>query len=127
VSPDGLAFASASAPEFDFIVPSPHDNFTDVLASCDVVIAKLGFSMVAECIAARKPLLYPPRQGFREESLLEGNVARHIPALRIPLPDFYGGHWAPYLQELSALPVIASSLRTDGAEVCADFLASFES
>jgi hypothetical protein len=82
VSADALAFASASAPEFEFVVPSPHDNFTDVLASCDVVIAKLGFSMVAECIAARKPLLYPPRQGFREESLLEGNVARHIPALR---------------------------------------------
>jgi UDP:flavonoid glycosyltransferase YjiC (YdhE family) len=48
VSADALAFASASAPEFDFIAPSPQDNFTDVLASCDVVIAKLGFSMVAE-------------------------------------------------------------------------------
>ena len=126
VSADALAFASASAPEFDFVVPSPHDNFTDVLASCDVVIAKLGFSMVAECIAARKPLLYPPRQGFREESLLADNVARHIPALPIPLPDFYGGRWASHLRELCARPPVASTLRTDGAEVCAQFLADRE-
>jgi hypothetical protein len=125
VSAEALALASASAPQFEFVVPAPHDNFPDVLASCDVVIAKLGFSMVAECIAARKPLLYPPRQGFREESLLQHNLARHIPALAIPLPDFYGGHWAPYLQELSALPAVTSSLRTDGAAVCAGFLASF--
>jgi hypothetical protein len=125
VSADALAFASASAPEFEFVVPSPHDDFTDVLASCDLVIAKLGFSMVAECIAARKPLLYPPRQGFREESLLDGTVARHIPATPIPLRDFYAGRWAPYLQELSSRPAVTSSLRTDGAEVCARFLASF--
>ena len=125
VSADALALASASAPEYDFVVPSPEDNFTDVLASCDVVIAKLGFSMVSECIAARKPLLYPPRQGFREESLLARDVGRHIPALPIPLPDFYGGRWAPYLQELSAQPAVASPLATDGAEVCARFLASF--
>ena len=123
VSADALAFASASSPEFDFIVPSPDDNFTDVLASCDVVIAKLGFSMVAECIAARKRLLYPPRQGFREESLLADNVAAHTPAVPIPLPDFYGGRWASFLRELCARPPVASSLRTDGAEVCAQFLA----
>jgi hypothetical protein len=124
VSADALAFASASAPEFDFVTPAPGDNFTGVLASCDVVIAKLGFSMVAECIAARRPLLYPPRQGFREESLLQAHVTEHIPALPIPIPDFYQGRWAPYLRELLAQPAVESSIRTDGAEVCARFLAS---
>jgi hypothetical protein len=125
VTPEALEKAAADAPEFEIIVPPAGAGFTDALAESDVVIAKLGFSMLAECIAAGKPLLYPPREGFREEELLQTHVDEHLAALPIPLADFYGGNWAGYLRELTSRAPVKSSIRTDGAGFCAEYLANW--
>jgi hypothetical protein len=125
VSAAALAAAAASAPEYDFVTPGPGENFTEVLASCDLAIAKLGFSMLAECIAHGKPLLYPPREHFREEAILQQHVNDHIPACPIPLQDFYAGNWGKYLRELARQPSVPSRLRADGAEFCAQYLVSY--
>lgn len=122
ISDEALDRAREASPEFEFVTIADGMNFTDTLASCDVIIAKLGYSMVAECIAAQKPLLYPPRENFREESILQQHVSRHIPALPIPLHDFYEGDWRSYLLKLLALPRVQSDIRTDGAEVCAELI-----
>lgn len=123
VPPGSFERVLQQSSEFEFVAVAPGASFTDTLASCDLVVAKLGFSMLAECIAARKPLLYPPRENFREEQLLQQHVRQHIPALPIPLTDFYSGNWAPHLKALAAMPPVHSNLRTCGAEVCAEFLA----
>lgn len=125
VSEEAFVRATAEAPDFHFVIPPTGDGFPDVLTSCDIVLAKLGFSMLAECIAARKPLLYPPRENFREEAILQAQVNSHIPALPIPLADFYGGNWAPYLRELKRKPTLESALRLDGAAFCAEFLSEW--
>ena len=117
--------AAREAPEFEIVTPEPGSKFTDEFAACDLVLAKLGFSMLAECIAAGKPILYPPRQGFREETLLQEHVNQHVAAVAIPLESFYSGNWGPYLRELSALPKVSSDIRCDGAEFCAEFLARY--
>ena len=122
VSPDTLERAAQDSPDFEFVTPQAGQNFTDILASCDLVLAKLGFSMVAESIAARKPILYPPRANFREELILQLELPRHLPALPIPINDFYSGIWRAHLQRLTVLPPVSSSLRTDGAEFCAEFI-----
>jgi UDP:flavonoid glycosyltransferase YjiC (YdhE family) len=125
VSEAAFARASAEAPEFEFVVPPVGAGFPEALASCDLVIAKLGFSMLAESIAARKPMLYPPRVNFREEAILQAQVSDHVPAVPIPLAEFYDGNWAPYLRRLVALPPVASPMRTNGAEFCAGFLSDY--
>ena len=125
VSANAYARATASAPEYEFVTPGPGEHFTDVLASCDLAIAKLGFSMLAECIANRKPLLYPPRENFREEGILQQHVNEHIPALAIPLEDFYTGNWGEYLRKLASKPHIPSRIATDGARFCAEYVASY--
>ena len=125
VSEAAMTAAAASAPEYEFVTPAPDEAFTEVLASCDLVIAKLGFSMLAECIANGKPLLYPPRENFREEIILQEHVNEHIPARPIPLEDFYAGNWGKYLRKLARQPLKSNSIRTDGAEFCADYVASY--
>lgn len=125
VSSEALARATASAPDFTFVTPTESDRFSDLLASCDVVIAKLGFSMLAECIAAGKRLLYPPRENFREEILLQQHVHEHVVAEPIPLGDFYRGDWGAYLRAIWDKPPVFSSIRTDGAEFCAEYLAEW--
>jgi hypothetical protein len=125
VSEAALARAYKESVDFDFVVPPLGAGFPEAVASSDLVIAKLGFSMAAESIAARKPLLYPPRVSFREEALLQMQVPAHIPALPIPLEDFYNGNWDPYLRQLAAMPAIESRMPTDGAGFCARFIEQY--
>jgi hypothetical protein len=124
ISPAAFGRAAKEAPEFEFISPTSEIPFPQAFGSCDIVLAKLGFSMMAECIAAKRPLLYPPREGFREEEILQRHVNEHVSAAPIPLEDFYGGNWGPYLRELASRPAVISGIRTDGAEFCAQFLAN---
>ena len=121
---EALAEASRNASDFEFVRLTESMSYVDALASCDLVIAKLGFSMLAECIAAGKRLLYPPRENFREEVLLQEHAGRHVPALPIPLHHFREGKWESYLRALVAMPEVTSDIRTDGARVCAEFIAS---
>jgi hypothetical protein len=125
VSAAAMTAAAARAPGYEFVTPAPGEPFTEMLASCDLVIAKLGFSMLAECIANKKPLLYPPRENFREEVILQEHVNEHIPALPIPLEDFYAGNWGEYLRKLSRQPSKSSDIPIDGAEFCAGYVASY--
>lgn len=125
VPEEALARAKAEAPEFEFNSPSEWDAFTETLASSDVVIAKLGFSMLADCIAARKRVLYPPRANFREEEILQRQAPQHLAILPIPLHDFHNGNWAPYLRQLAAREPVVSGLPLDGARFCAEFIAGY--
>lgn len=125
VSQEALQRAVRDSVEFELVTVEANSSFTDQFAACDMVIAKLGFSMLAECIAAKKPILYPPRVNFREELVLQEHVKDHLAALPIPLEDFYSGNWSCYLRALDETPAVASTIRTDGAEFCAQFLASY--
>jgi L-arabinokinase len=124
ISVAALERAARDAPEFDVVSPGPEMPFSEAFARCDMVISKLGFSMMAECIAAQKPILYPPRQGFREEEILQQHVNAHVAAAAIPLKDFYRGNWGRFLRELASMNPVAGGIRTDGAEFCAHFLAN---
>src|SRR5205085_5652437 len=116
ISDEALAEASRNASEFEFVRLTESMSYVDTLASCDLVIAKLGFSMLAECIAAGKRLLYPPRENFREETILQEHVHQHLVAESIPLSHFYAGEWGDHLRMICDRPPVVSSIRTDGAE-----------
>ena len=51
----------------------------DLVAAADLVVGKLGYSTVAECVAAGARMLYVPRPDFRESAVLERYVGDRLP------------------------------------------------
>jgi L-arabinokinase len=108
--------------EYAFVAPDSLPDFHDLVRAADIVVSKIGYSITAECIAEGVRLLYPPREGFREEAILRREAPQFIPTLAIPKEDWAGGKWGPYLRELASAPAPAGRLRPSGARVVANHL-----
>jgi hypothetical protein len=122
---DALDRVRRESPEFHFLLPSDGPVYSDLLRAADVVASKIGYSIAAECIAERKPLLYPPRTGFREEAILREEVPRHAAVREIPVSDWMSGNWRVYLRELLDMPTAEPRIGVNGAAVCAEIIASY--
>lgn len=111
----------AARPEAVFVLPGgadserwegnlrllPHRSpihHPDLVAAADLGAGKLGYSTVAEAVAAGTPLLYVPRPGFRESAVLERYVAERLPAAAIEWEDLASGVWVERIARLLALP-----------------------
>jgi hypothetical protein len=135
ISPQALLTAALGTPEMLFLsameLPANRPanlknfdlatglDFSDVLGVCDVVVSKLGYGIVAECIAARVRLLWPRRYGFAEDAITEQELPKYVPTMEIPHNDYLSGNWSAALRKLIAQPLPAETMRTDGAEQCA--------
>jgi hypothetical protein len=93
-----------------------------VVAACDVVVGKPGYSTCAEVIAHRARFLHLPRSGFREVAPLEAGLASFACAAVLPREDFFAGRWRRHLDAIRARPRPASAPPADGAEVIAEAL-----
>ncbi len=93
--------------------------YGDVAASVDAVLAKTGYGTVTGCIAAGVPLLYPPRAGFAEHSVLADGLARWGGGVPMTERDFCAGRWADALHRALALRPDPRAFATNGAEVIA--------
>jgi len=51
-------------------------QYSDLVANCDLILAKLGYGIVAECLYWKKPVIYPPRKLFSEYKTLEKAVIK---------------------------------------------------
>jgi len=51
-------------------------QYSDLVANCDLVLAKLGYGIVSECLYWKKPVIYPPREHFIEHKMLEKAVKK---------------------------------------------------
>ncbi len=101
------------------VVPRELQNrFPDVLATADVLISKLGYSMCAETVAGRTPILYAPRFDYREHDVLAAGIGRYVPALPMPEADDGGRSWPELLHRLLATPM-PSAPPVDGADTAA--------
>jgi hypothetical protein len=75
-------------------------RFPDLLAASDVAIAKLGYGMAAECVAAGTALLHPPRYDFAEYGLIKREFPAHGRSREIPEEDWLSGRWVEHLRTL---------------------------
>ncbi len=103
VVPGGGARASRR----DHLVLLPHHSsfyHPDLVAAADAVVAKLGYSTVAEVAAAGLPLGYVPRPRFPESPVLEAFVRASLPSLEVPVASFDTGDLADLARGLLALP-----------------------
>ena len=127
----------AASSDFYFVVPGgsrherrgrltllPHrsDYFhPDLVAACDAVVGKAGYSTVAEAFWANRPLGYVLRARFPEAAVIAGFIRQHMAGQEIPECEFETGAWLADLPGLLRLPRRPPS-GPNGAAQAADFI-----
>lgn len=138
VDEGALAKAARDMPDWTFVTMRPiasgenivvrgDDEYSDVLCAADAVVGKLGYGMASECIAAGTAILYPPREGFPEEAIIQREIVRYVRAAGIDSESFQRGEWESGLRAIERMPGPTEILDTDGAAVCARFIADLVS
>ena len=108
-------------------VPALSDFYhPDLVRAADVVIAKLGYSTVAEAYYAGVPLGFIPRPSFRESAVLERFVGDQMHAHAIGADAFESDGWVSALSRLLELPRIDRD-GADGAHEAAEFICEITS
>jgi len=100
-------------------------EFPDLLAISDVVICKLGYGIVSECIVAQVPLIYVPRDDFAEYEILETGSRDLLPSYLMPRDDFLKGNWYDHIKAFLSFNFTWPSVRTDGADIAATTIISY--
>jgi hypothetical protein len=65
----------------------------DVVHAADLVLGKLGYGLVTECIAGCTPLLFVPRSGFLEHKIFEEELPKTLPIQALDEEEFFRGEW----------------------------------
>ena len=95
----------------------------DLVAACDAVIGKVGYSTLAEVYHAEVPFGYVTRPTFPESAPLVRYIEKNMTGLEISAGDFREGKWLHQLPELIAMKRQRIK-RTNGADQCAEFILS---
>jgi hypothetical protein len=77
-------------------------RYADLNASCDLVLGKLGYGLVAECLAQAKPVLFLGRKDFDEFAMLKQVVEERGLGREIPLERFLQADFGEDLAALTA-------------------------
>ncbi|MDH3745425.1 MAG: hypothetical protein OES47_10025 [Acidobacteriota bacterium] len=70
----------------------------DLIRAADLVVGKLGYSTVAECVRGGTPLRYLERPHFPESPVLAAYADRHLAGRAIDCALFDGGDWVEIVQ-----------------------------
>lgn len=79
-------------------------TFIDSLAAADLVVAKTGYSIVADCAANGAPLLWVRREGFPEDAYLARWLLKQPWAAEIGVVGLTSGDWIADLEAMLARP-----------------------
>ena len=94
-------------------------TYTDLLAACDVVVTKLGYGIVSECIANGVALLYALRGRFIEQDVFMREMPGRLRCRQIAVDDLRAGRWDADVAALLAQGAPGRSSSVDGADVVA--------
>lgn len=97
-------------------------GFSDVLASCDVVVTKPGYGILSDCVANAKPIVYAEREDFIEYPLLEKELKRYLKSIHVPAAELYAGRLGPALAAIESASAPKETLVGGGAEKAAEIL-----
>ncbi|MDD2464555.1 MAG: hypothetical protein PHI97_11215 [Desulfobulbus sp.] len=95
--------------------------FPDLVAAADLVVGKSGYSTVAEAFQGQTAYGYVKRPNFRESTVLEAFLDRHLLSWEINECDLEDGTW---LEQLCRLPGAGrlAAIPMNGADQIADYL-----
>lgn len=93
------------APEnYRVVAKDPSFRYADLTASCDLVLGKLGYGLVTECLTQAKPVLFLGRADFAEFAMLKDLVESKGLGREISLADFRRVDIGEALATLTAVP-----------------------
>lgn len=95
----------------------------DLMNACDAVVAKVGYSTLAEAYNSGVPFGYIRRPDFQESDILAGFVESSMNGIQITADALYGGNWYHQIQLLAEMPR-SSRRHTNGAQQISEFLAA---
>lgn len=100
-----------------------HSRFyhPDLVHAADAIVAKAGYSTLAEVYHAGLPFGYILRDTFPETPPFEHYLRRHFDGIRIRPEEFYGGRWIRRIPELLSLPRANRGI-DNGADHVAEYL-----
>ncbi len=91
-------------------------SFTDVLASVDALLGKLGYGTVSECACNATPMLYMPRPDWPEEASLADWLHAHGRCAAVAYEQVWRGELRAALERLWAQPVAPAPQPTGAVE-----------
>lgn len=133
---DGYNAAQLEAmAEFDFIFPGSWDNsqppptnvralgagdfyHPDLARAADIVLGKLGYGLVSECVTAHTPLVFVRRRHFAEQDAFLASLPAIIPVVELSATRFAAGDWRTALHRALQQPLSGTHrewLHDDGA------------
>lgn len=80
--PAGIKIVSSYLPNA-IRIPESFYNSQDIIAACDLVVCKSGYTTVAEAISARVPVILTARDGFVDDEVVCSNVEKLGIGMRI--------------------------------------------
>ncbi len=89
----------------NFYVLDERFRYPDLIASCDVVCTKAGYSTLATAFAHGKPVLCCDREDFCEIEAMKKFINENEVGLTIPSEDFYSGNWGESIKHALQLTV----------------------
>lgn len=100
-------------------------DFTDLLASADAVLGKLGYGTVAECACNSTPLLYLPRPDWPEEPCLADWLQRHGRCAALRQEQILNGEFNEVLERLWAQSVPVAPQPTGAEDAAREIIKRF--
>ncbi len=104
--PENVVFVGFTDPPPGFAAPwiklpqrSPIST-VDLARVSSVLIGKLGYGTVAECLDYGVRMMYVPRPGNREIRFMERAIAGSDAFRKIPAEDFFAARWRPCLNRI---------------------------
>src|SRR5947207_11923319 len=104
------------------VIPSPEWPGGDLIASCDVVVAKAGYGTACEAMAVGTPMIYPPRRGFAEFRPLDRALRAWNGGLPISARDFQALRLERALDRAFQMDPGPPPFPTDGASRIAQYM-----
>lgn len=102
VSKWGQSEADEKPPDRFFVAPK-YVYMPDLTAVADVLLGKLGYGTVSECVDSCTPFVYVARPLFVEEHGLKLLLAREGVGIELPRAAYEAGDWASVVEEAWSL------------------------
>eukprot|EP00890_Picochlorum_soloecismus_P002911 jgi/Picsp_1/3620/NSC_06457-R1_galactokinase like protein len=120
LTPSTLLDANCNIRDSKFKVINNLAYMPDVINCANVVVGKIGFGTVGECLSCKTPLVYVTRENFAEEKYLRDLLHECGAGMEISLDMFVSGNWFDFLERASKLEV--KEISTSGAQVASEII-----
>lgn len=96
------------------ILPRTLMAHPDLVASVDVVVSKVGYGLVGECLTGGTPIIYCPRTGFAEYPVIDAYLSSRPHGIRVSVEEFACGDWGTILSAVPPRGTVPREAATGG-------------